>query len=308
MQGKQIVGLTTTVLALVGYLLLSSGSDVAVNQIGDSMISLSSVKADLAASISVKKGETQLLVLNKAPAGWTLATGHPADSKKVEDLLSNLADAKAEERRVNLEQLATYGLADAKLLTVVSVSDSGGKELASVRLGKKGPDWGSAWTQRNGKQEVLLLNEGPLGRLVDGELKLKDWLDKQPAKNEATGLNKLLISGELQAELRRSQAAADAGPALWRNAAGETVESSKVDALLSNLNGLYIDDVASGESSPILQLTLAAEGVESALVLSRSGEKDWQIKVGAHAYKIGEHSAKALRNKARDLLGQAALD
>jgi hypothetical protein len=308
LQSKQIIGLAAAVVVLIGYLMMSGDSDVAVNQIGDSTITLSSIKADQATTITVKKGETELLSLNKTAAGWTLASGHPADAKKVEDLLKNLADAKAEERRVNLDQLATYGLGDAKLLTVVSVGDSGGKELARVQLGKKGPDWGSAWAQRDAKQEVLLLNEGPLGRLVDGEFKLKGWLDKQPAKTEATALTKLSISGELQVELSRSDAAKDAGPALWSNAAGEAMDTSKVDALLSHLSGLYIDDIASAESSPILTLTAVTNGAGKTMVLGRSGDKDWQLKVGDHAYKVSENSAKTLRNKVRELLGQAALD
>jgi hypothetical protein len=308
MKTTHIIGLAGAVVVLIAYLMMSGDSDLAVNQVGDSMITLSSVNADQAATITVKKGETELLALNKAAAGWTLATGHPADSKKVEELLGNLADAKAETRRVNLDQLATYGLGDAKLFTVIAVSDSGGKELGRVQLGKKGPDWGSAWTKRDGKQEVLLLNEGALGRLVDGEFKLKTWLDRQPAKTDAAGLNKLSISGELQAELSRSEAAKDAGPALWQSAGGEAIDASKVDALLSNLNGLYIDDRASGETSPILSLNLFSGSAEKAIVLGRSGDTDWQLKVGAHAYKISENSAKALRNKARELLGQATLD
>ena len=309
MKTNQLVGLLVAVVVLIGYLMLSS-REVVVNQADDTEVTLSTLNASTASAIKITRGETPLLEVKKHASGWALVSGHPADSKKVDDLLKDLGNLKAEPRRVNTAQLGTYGLADGDERTVLTVSDAAGKALTSVAMGKKGPDWGSAWTQRQGKSEVLLMQEGAVGRLADGDIKAKDWLNRQPAKMEMSTVSVVRISGEVSAELSKSAAAApDAGPAAWTLAKGGTVESAKVAALGSTLSSTYIDDVASaGAGDSVLDMTFTGSAGETKVALTKNGEKSWVLSVGTHLYAISEHSAKSVRNKAREIVGLAKID
>jgi hypothetical protein len=306
---KQLVGLLATVVVLVGYLMASSQGEVAVNQLGDTQVTLSELNASAATQIKVVRGDNTLIEIKKGPSGWALASGHAADSKKVEGLLKDLGSLKAEQRKANLSQLGTYGLAADDKKTVLTVSDGAGKALTSVAMGKKGPEWGSAWTQRQGKTEVLLMNEGAVGRLADGELKAKDWLNRQPAKMDMSTITSVRIAGEVTAELSLAAAAPDAGPAVWANTQGGEVASDKVAALGSTLSSTYVDGVASaGAPSSILAMTFGGTSGETKVTLSQSAEKTWVMAVGEHIYTIGESNAKSLRNKAREIVGMATID
>ena len=205
--------------------------------------------------------------------------------------------------------MATYGLAESDPRTVLTVSDAAGKALVSVAMGKKGPDWGSAWTQRPGKSEVLLMQEGAVGRLVDGEISTKDWMNRQPAKMDMGTVTALRITGEVTADLSKAAAAPDAGPSGWTLAKGGTVESAKVAALGSTLSSTYIDDVAvAGKGEAILDMTFAGSAGETKVVLTLNDDKSWILSVGTHLYSMSEHSAKSLRNKARELVDMAKID
>jgi hypothetical protein len=309
MKNNQLLALGAAVVLLAGYLMMSSDRDVQVNQLGDTLVTLTDASAEQAATLVVTKDKVELISLKKVGDQWLLASGHPADTSKVAALIIDLSQLQAESRRVNMDQLATYGLGKDDAKTSVVASDASGKALASVVLGKKGPQWGSAWTQREGKSEVLLLQEGPVGRLVDGEFKAKDWLNRQPAKSDNTSVSMLTLTGELSASITRKEAAADAGPAAWVDAKGNAVESAKAEGLLSALSNLYIDDVASDtQATPVLELRVQTGGKERAVILGQNPEKSWRLLVGDLAYNVSESSAKSLRNRARELVGADKLD
>lgn len=309
MKNNQLLALGAAVVLLAGYLMMSSNRDVQVNQLGDTLVTLTDATAEQATTLVMTKDEAELISLKKVGDQWLLASGHPADNSKVEALVIDLSQLQAESRRVNMDQLATYGLGKDDAKTSVVASDASGKALASVTLGKKGPQWGSAWTQREGKSEVLLLQEGPVGRLVDGEFKAKDWLNRQPAKSDNTSVSMLTLTGELSASITRKEAAADAGPAAWADAKGNAVDSAKADGLLTALSNLYIDEVASDtQATPVLELRVQAAGKERTLILGQNPEKSWRLLIGDLAYNVSESSAKSLRNKARELVGADKLD
>jgi len=309
MKNNQLLALGAAVVLLAGYLMMSSDRDVQVNQLGDTLVTLTDASAEQAATLVVTKDKVELVSLKKVDDQWLLASGHPADTSKVAALIIDLSQLQAESRRVNMDQLATYGLGKDDAKTSVVASDASGKALASVVLGKKGPQWGSAWTQREGKSEVLLLQEGPVGRLVDGEFKAKDWLNRQPVKSDNTSVSMLALTGELSAAITRKEAAADAGPATWVDAKGDVIDSAKADGLLSALSNLYIDDVASDtQATPVLELRVQTGDKERTVILGQNPEKSWRLLVGDLAYNVSESSAKSLRNKARELVGADKLD
>lgn len=309
MKNNQLLALAAAVVLLVGYLMLSSDGDVAVNQLGDTLVTLTDATADQAAQLVVRTGDAEALNLKKSGDQWLLADGHPANSNKVTALIADLSQLQGEARRVNMDQLEIYGLGTDDPKTTVVASDASGKAIASIVLGKKGPQWGSAWTQREGKSEVLLLQEGPVGRLVDGELSVKDWLNRQPVKSDTKVVTALSLTGELTASLKRSASASDAGPSAWTDAKGNAVDSAKAEGLLSALSNVYIDEVASdGDATPVLEFGLSIDGAQRNVILGQTVEKSWRLMVGNLAYNLSESSTKSLRNKARELLGVDKLD
>ena len=309
MKNNQLIALGAVVIILIAYLFTSSNRDVAVNQLGDTMVTLSEIDASKANNIAVRQGEKTVLDLMKKSNQWRLASEHSANATKVDGLIENLTSLQAEKRRVNMDQLDTYGLGKDDIRTIVTVSDSAGKALATVSLGKKGPDWGSAWSQREGKSEVLLVQEGAVGRLVDGDIKAKDWLNRQPAQFDTKTAASVTFSGDAVGSFTRPAGLNDAGPLTWKSASGTDADDGKVEALLNTLSGLYIEDIAGdGDATPTLEIRVGFAAGEQQVTLGQTAEKAWQILIGNLAYSLNESTAKSLRNKARELVGMDKLD
>ena len=309
MKNQHILALGATVVVLALYLSLSSNRDVAVNQLGDTMVTLAEVSAEQAGKLTITVADKAALTLEKKENAWVLPSGHPANAQKVDGLLEDLKSLQAEKRRVNMDQLAPYGLGEGDPRTVLTIADGAGTSLASVSLGKKGPDWGSAWTQREGKAEVLLVQEGAVGRLVDGELKVKDWLNRQPAQFDTKSAATLTLSGEVQGVYNRPAGLVDAGPQTWTTSTNQDADDDKVSALLNQLSGLYIDDLATDvQVTPTLEVTVGFAAGATAAKLGQSADKKWFLLVGQLGYSLSESAAKGLRNKARDLVGVEKLD
>ena len=309
MKKNQLLLLGAVVVVLIAYLFTASNTDVAVNQLGDTVVTLSEMDPAKVATISVRKADKAVLSLLKKNNQWQFESEHTANATKVEGLLENLALLQAEKRRVNMDQLGTYGLGKDDVRTVLTVADETGKSLAAVALGKKGPDWGSAWSQREGKAEVLLVQEGAVGRLVDGEIKVTDWLNRQPAQFDTKTAASLTLGGEAKGSFTRPAGLVDAGPLTWKSQAGADADDSKVDGLLNTLSGLYIDGIAGdGNATPVLELRVGFAAGERAIILGQTAEKAFQILVGNLAYSLSDSTAKSLRNKARDLVGMDKLD
>ena len=309
MKNNQLFALGAVVVILIVYLFSSSNKDVAVNQLGDTMITLSEIDDSKIAKLSVRQGKDERLSLTKKSNQWLFASEHAANATKVEGLLENLKSLQAEKRRVNMDQLSTYGLGKEDARTTLTASDATGKVLATISLGKKGPDWGSAWSQREGKSEVLLLQEGAVGRLVDGEIRAKDWLNRQPAQFDTKTAAGLTIGGEAKGSYARPAGLPDAGPLTWTSASGVDADDAKVEALLNTLSGLYIEDIAGdGNATPVLELRVGFAAGERTIILGQTAEKSWQILVGSLAYSLSEPTAKSLRNKARETVGMDKLD
>lgn len=309
MKNNQLFALGAVVVILIAYLFTSSNKDVAVNQLGDTMITLSEIDDSKVAKLVVRQGTKDVLSLTKKANQWQFESEHAANPTKVEGLLENLKSLQAEKRRVNMDQLGTYGLGKEDVRTTLTASDASGKALATVSLGKKGPDWGSAWSQRDGKSEVLLIQEGAVGRLVDGEIKAKDWLNRQPAQFDTKTAAGLTIGGEAKGSFTRPAGLPDAGPLTWTSQAGADVDDAKVEALLNTLSGLYIENIAGdGNATPVLELRVGFAAGERTVILGQTAEKSWQILVGNLAYSLSESTAKSLRNKAREAVGMDKLD
>ena len=309
MKKNQLLALGAVVVLLVAYLFTTSNTDVAVNQLGDTMVTLSELDASKAAAISVRQGDNEVLSLLKKNNQWQFKSEHTANASKVEGLIENLTALQAERRRVNLDQLGIYGLGKDDVRTVVSIADGAGQSLVSVTLGKKGPDWGSAWSQREGKSEVLLIQEGAVGRLVDGEIKATDWLNRQPAQFDTKTAASVTLVGEAKGSFTRPAGLVDAGPLTWKTQAGADADDSKVDGLLNTLSGLYIDGIASnGDATPVLELRVGFAAGERAIILGQTTKKSFQILVGDLAYRLSDSTAKSLRNKARELVGMDKLE
>ena len=193
--------------------------------------------------------------------------------------------------------------------TRIEAKDAQGASLGQVELGKKGPDWGSAWTQREGQAEVLLLAEGAVGRLADKAPTAKDWINRQPAKITAAEVASIALSGEIKSSLTRGQAAPDAGAASWSNESNQPVDKAKAEALTTQLSSLYVDDRADApKSDPVLNINLVSTAQTIATNLHQEDEKSWVLVVNGQGYAISETNAKNLRNKARELVGMGPLD
>jgi hypothetical protein len=310
MKQQHLIGLGVAVAVLAGYLFTRSNREIVVNRLDETVVVIAEVDSDKVASIEVGKAGKTLIAASKSDAVWRLASGHKVAQKTIDDLLADLKNLRAERRNVNLKDLKPYGLASDDITTDLIAKDASGAVLATVKLGKKGPDWGSAWTQREGQEEVLLIAEGAVGKLADKAPEAKSWIERQPAKVETAKVTGLRLSGELTVTLAKSTpAGVDAGPAGWNSADGKPVETDKAEAILSALNNLYADDVAAQPTGePTMGIDIALGDAKRTAVLFAAGEKKWTLVVDGQAYAISDYSAKSLRNKGRELLGRPKLD
>ena len=211
------------VSGLAGVLLVANlatcEGEAEVNQLGQTAVTLSSFEADKARTIRIDKGEAKVEV-TKQKDTWTLGTGHKADQRKAKELVDDLAKLSGEKRlRKWTNWTAMVWKKSEK--TIIKVLGEGDAVLAEVTLGKKGPDWGTAFTKRADKDEVLLLNEGPAGRVAGGELKLSAWIDSTVIRFKQDKTTSLKVSGVQTGEFSRPTVPGegDAGPSLgdWKS-------------------------------------------------------------------------------------------
>lgn len=287
------------VCGLAGVLLVANlatcEGEAEVNQLGETAITLSSFDAEKAQAIRIDKGEKRVEV-KKEKDTWKLGTGHVADQRKAKDLVEDLAKLTAEKRPAKMDQLDRYGL-DAKAeKTLIKVLGAGDTVLAEVALGKKGPDWGTAFTKRADQDEVLLLSEGPTGRVASGELKLSSWIDSTVIRFKQDKTTSLKVSGLQNAEFSRPTVPGegDAGPSLgdWKPASDGPFNGEKFSSLMNRLDGLYLKEPvtkAEGEA----KLTFEVSGGEPRKIelLSQPEEGDdrW-VRVDGLGYVVSKSS------------------
>jgi len=292
-QYLMIVGGLAAVL-LVANLATCEGEGE-VNQLGETTIMLASFDADKARKIQIDKGQVKVEV-TKAGDRWTLGTGHTADQRKAADLLKDMAQLSAEIRPAKADQLDRYGLDEKAEKTVIKVFGEGDAALGEVTLGKKGPDWGTAFTKRPDHAEVLLLNEGPVGRAAGAELKLSGWIDSTITRFKLDKTDSLKVSGTTSAAFSRPAVPGegDAGPSLgdWTPAAAGPFNKEKLSSLLNRLDGLYLKAPvadAKGEA----KLTFEVSGGEPRKIELLSGPTegdDRWVRIDGLGYLVSKSS------------------
>jgi hypothetical protein len=305
MKTKHLTLLGAAVLCLVVYLGLGGAETGPTNVIDDGLVRVAKFNVSALDQLTVSQNGTEVIRLAKKPTGWKLASGHRADAKKVADLIDDLANLKAEVRPARADQLKTYGLAEADSKTEVFVRQ-GEKVLAQVTLGKKGPDWGTAFTKRSDHDEVLLTREGPVGRLVSSPLKASSLLDQYPGKHEAAAVSELSIKGSFQRVLTKFQPPEEDGKpatAVWTAANKEKVDSAAVDALLTHLSSLYVRESTSPAKEQLaVELTLTGAPFKSIGYVA--GDADMRtLVVDGMAYTIGKASITTLEEKLTAIKG-----
>ncbi|MAO84889.1 MAG: hypothetical protein CMH50_13590 [Myxococcales bacterium] len=287
------------VSGLAGVLLVANlatcEGEAEVNQLGQTAVTLSSFEADKARTIRIDKGEAKVEV-TKQKDTWTLGTGHKADQRKAKELVDDLAKLSGEKRPAKMDQLDRYGLDEKSEKTIIKVLGEGDAVLAEVTLGKKGPDWGTAFTKRADKDEVLLLNEGPAGRVAGGELKLSAWIDSTVIRFKQDKTTSLKVSGVQTGEFSRPTVPGegDAGPSLgdWKSLSAGPFNGEKFNSLMNRLDGLYLKAplaTAEGEA----KLTFKASGGDDRTIelLSQPEEGDdrW-VRVDGLGYVVSKSS------------------
>lgn len=294
MKQQHLVLLGGLVLGLLVYNIATTEGDVTVNKLADSSIELATFQASSAAGIVVAKGDTKI-ELKKDKEQWKLSTGHLADQRKATELVEDMAALRAEVRPANSEQLELYGLDEKSTKTRVAVLGGDGKDLGSVTIGKKGPDWGTAFTKRPSQDEVLLLAEGPVGRVASGELKLSSWIDATATRFELDKTTSLKISGTVSAEFsRKMTVTGDAGPQMsdWVHGASAPFDAEKLASLLNRLDGLYLKEPlaeAGDEAKLTFDMTGGVTRKIELLSQPEEGDARW-VRIDGLGYVVGKSS------------------
>lgn len=135
-------------------------------------------KMENAATIKVTGPENGSFVLSRSESGWTVETGktrYPAATDAVEKLLDAVAEMKAETVvSRNPKNFSSFEV-DEKTGISVSVLDKSKNTLASLVMGKSGPDLFSTYVRNTASNRVVLcpgMLKTDFGRDLNG------WRDK----------------------------------------------------------------------------------------------------------------------------------
>jgi hypothetical protein len=305
MKPNHLMILGAAFFGLVAFLAFCGPDDGPTNQLATGSVRVAKFNTSAPDRLTISQGDKELVALTKSGATWHLASGHPADLKKVDELIQDLAALKADIRPARAGKLATYGLAKTDVTTRIDVF-AGEKVLAAVTLGKKGPDWGTAFTKRADHDEVLLTSEGPVGRLVSGEIKPSAMIERHPGKLDPSAVTEMTIGGSVNRVLTKFQAPEVEGetPApVWTAADQKPVASEAAEALLKYLGTLYIrDPVALPAGAPAAVISLTGAGFAKIGFFAGDGDVRTLV-IDEMAYTIGKASITTFEEKLAALSG-----
>jgi hypothetical protein len=172
----------------------------------------------------------------KQGSGWTV-NGFPAAPTAVTDLMNAVADTAAASELV-AESPSTHerlgvDSAHARQVTLLS----GEKPLYTLVIGKRGPNWESAYVRKPQGSNVYQIK----GRLVElAERRVDDWRDKNIVQVPADSLGAIEV-----ARGARSFTLTRADSVRWTLAGGGATDSSRVQSLLSQFSRLEASGFAS---------------------------------------------------------------
>lgn len=110
------------------------------------------------------QGQNQV-VLRKESGRWWLISPlkAPAQPEKVDHLLKAVVTLRGEERVRGREFWANFSLKEDQALHLIL--RSGGKDVAHILVGRRGPQWSSSFVRLAGEEIVYLVPEDVLGML-----------------------------------------------------------------------------------------------------------------------------------------------
>ncbi len=195
-----------------------------------------------------QKGGWKVRLTKKGQRFWARAK-----KTKVERLLSLLAGLQGEPRAKGKKYLSTFGLDKGEGLKITL--KNGSKEVLTVTVGSKGPDWGSSFLRVGSSDTVYLVSRDILSvfdiwsKRPEKGLDLEPWVDLDVLSVFPSGIKMCsLDAGEKSWSLSRitKDGKAKGNPDTWRfKKGGQVTEktSKQVMEYLSKLIPLRAKDV-----------------------------------------------------------------
>jgi hypothetical protein len=167
------------------------------------------------------------------------ATTYLADAAAVDKLLEIVTGLKAETIvSKNPKNFDQYEVTDQKGLDV-RLADSDNRSLASLYVGKSGPDIFSTYVRVKDSDKVVLV--GSILKTAF-EKELKDWRDKTIFKLNKDDIIEYKVDGDMKLHLKKDEKQS------WQVLAPESFEAKKdaADDIMRKLAGLKAVDFAEG--------------------------------------------------------------